>query len=114
MEGGPIAGMTTEELRKQLDKRGIKMRSIGADYKKPSESTAQTIKDAKILGATYVMVAWIPHEKGNFNSETAKKAVADFNKAGKELKEAGISLTHTTTTATNSCLTRMVHCSTIS
>lgn len=94
MEGGPIAGMTTEELRKQLDKRGIKMRSIGADYKKLSESTAQTIKDAKTLGAEYVMVAWIPHEKGNFNLETAKKAVADFNKAGKELKEAGISLTY--------------------
>jgi sugar phosphate isomerase/epimerase len=25
MEGGPIKGMATEELRKQLDKRGIKM-----------------------------------------------------------------------------------------
>ncbi|MCE7061132.1 sugar phosphate isomerase/epimerase [Dyadobacter sp. CY343] len=93
MEGGPIAGMTTEELRKQLDKRGIKMVSIGADYKKLAESSEQTIKDAKILGAKYVMVAWIPHN-GKFDLETAKKAVADFNKAGKELKEAGIELTY--------------------
>jgi sugar phosphate isomerase/epimerase len=93
MEGGPIKGMTTEELRKQLDKRGIKMVSIGADYVKLAESSAQTIKDAKTLGAKYVMVAWIPH-KGKFDLETAKKAVADFNKAGKELKEAGIELTY--------------------
>lgn len=93
MEGGPIQGMTTEELRKQLDKRGIKMVSIGADYKKLAESAEQTIKDAKILGAKYVMVAWIPHN-GKFDLETAKKAAADFNKAGKALKEAGIELTY--------------------
>ena len=93
MEGGPIKGMATEELRKQLDKRGIKMVSIGADYNALSQSTEQTIKDAKILGASYVMVAWIPHGK-TFDLETAKKAVADFNKAGKELKEAGITLTY--------------------
>ncbi|WP_205748273.1 sugar phosphate isomerase/epimerase family protein [Dyadobacter bucti] len=94
MEGGPLKGMTAEELRKQLDKRGIKMVSIGADYKLLSESTAETIKNAKIFGAKYVMVAWIPHKGGNFDLETAKKAVADFNKAGKELKEAGITLTY--------------------
>ena len=93
MEGGPIKGMSTEELRKQLDKRGIKMVSIGADYNKISESTAETIKNAKILGAKYVMVAWIPH-KAPFDLATAKKAVADFNKAGKELKEAGITFTY--------------------
>ena len=93
MEGGPIKGMSTEELRKQLDKRGIKMVSIGADYKALSESTEETIKNAKILGAKYVMVAWIPH-KNPFDLETAKKAVEDFNKAGKSLKESGITLTY--------------------
>ncbi|TLU99235.1 sugar phosphate isomerase/epimerase family protein [Dyadobacter luticola] len=93
MEGGPIKGMATEELRKQLDKRGIKMVSIGADYKLISESTAQTIKDCKTLGATFVMVPWIPH-KGAFDLATAKQAVADFNKVGKELKAAGITFTY--------------------
>ncbi|MEO6287137.1 MAG: sugar phosphate isomerase/epimerase [Dyadobacter sp.] len=93
LEGGPIKGMTTEELRKQLDKRGIKMVSIGADYKLISESTAETIKNCKILGATFVMVPWIPH-KGAFDLATAKQAVADFNKVGKELKEAGITFTY--------------------
>lgn len=91
MEGGPIKGITTEELRKQLDKRGIKMKSIGADYKMLAASTDETIRDAKILGATYVMVAWIPHNNP-FDLETAKKAVADFNRSGKILKENGITL----------------------
>jgi len=93
MEGGPINGMTTEELRKQLDKRGIKMVSIGADYKLLAQSAEETIKNAKILGAKYVMVAWIPH-KGAFDLATAKQAVEDFNKAGKALKESGITLTY--------------------
>jgi sugar phosphate isomerase/epimerase len=94
MEGGPIAGMTTEELRRQLDKRNIKMPSIGADYKKLSESADETIKNAKILGAKFVMVAWIPHDKSGFTLADAKQAVIDFNKAGKTLKEAGITLTY--------------------
>ena len=93
MEGGPINGMTTEELRRQLDKRNIKMPSIGADYKLLTESADETIKNAKILGANFVMVAWIPH-KGSFTLEDAKKAVQDFNKAGKILKENGITLTY--------------------
>ena len=92
MEGGPIKGMSTEELRKQLDKRGIKMVSIGADYASLVKSADETIKNAKILGAKYVMVPWIPHQKNNFTLENAKQAVADFNKAGKVLKESGITL----------------------
>lgn len=94
MEGGPIAGIETEELRKQLDKRGIKMVSIGADYNAIVQSADETIKNAKILGATYVMVPWIPHEKGQFTLDVAKKAVEDFNKVGKILKENGITFTY--------------------
>lgn len=94
MEGGPIKGMETAELRRQLDKRGIRMVSIGADYNELAKSTEQTIKNAKILGAKYVMVAWIPHDKSGFTLENAKKAVADFNRAGKTLKENGITLTY--------------------
>lgn len=94
MEGGPIKGMETAELRHQLDKRGIKMVSIGADYNELAKSADQTIKNAKILGAKYVMVAWIPHDKSGFTLENAKKAVEDFNRAGKTLKENGITLTY--------------------
>ena len=50
MEGGPISGMSVEELRKQLDKRGIKMVSIGADYKALAASTDGVAAD---------IVAWL-------------------------------------------------------
>jgi sugar phosphate isomerase/epimerase len=36
------------------------------------------------------MCAWIPHKSGSFNLENAKKAVEDFNQAGKVLKENGL------------------------
>ena len=94
MEGGPIKGMSTEELRRQLDKRNIKMPSIGADYTALAKSADETIKNAKILGANFVMVASIPHDKSGFTLENAKKAVEDFNRAGKILKENGITLTY--------------------
>jgi len=42
------------------------------------------------LGAKFVMTAWIPHSQGAFNLDNAKKAVEDFNAAGKVLKENGI------------------------
>jgi sugar phosphate isomerase/epimerase len=45
---------------------------------------------AKILGAKYVMCAWIPHQNNMLTFENAKKAVDDFNKAGKILKENGL------------------------
>ncbi|HEY2721363.1 MAG TPA: sugar phosphate isomerase/epimerase, partial [Chitinophagaceae bacterium] len=45
---------------------------------------------AKILGARYVMCAWIPHENGVLSFENAKKAAGDFNKAGKFLKDNGL------------------------
>jgi sugar phosphate isomerase/epimerase len=48
--------------------------------------TDQVAQDAKTLGAYYVRVAGIPH-KGNFTLADAQKAVNDFNRVGKILKQ---------------------------
>jgi sugar phosphate isomerase/epimerase len=88
-EGGAPKGMTTEEFKKLLDARNIKVPSTGAGYEAIVSDPSEVIKNAKILGATYVMVAWIPHDK-TFKIEDAKKAVEDFNKVGKTLKENGL------------------------
>ncbi|PWJ55612.1 sugar phosphate isomerase/epimerase [Dyadobacter jejuensis] len=92
MEGGPLPGISTAELRAELDKRGITMPSIGAGYNNLVADPEPTIRDAKILGAKYVMVAWIPHDKSGFDLKTAQKAVKDFNKAGKILADHGLTL----------------------
>jgi sugar phosphate isomerase/epimerase len=62
--------------------------SFGTSYDELVNNTSKVGETAQILGASFVRVAWIPHDnKVPFSIETTKKAVEDFNKAGKFLKE---------------------------
>ena len=90
LEGGVPKGFTAEEFRKLCDERGIAIPSTGSDFGQLEKNPADIVKNAKILGAKFVMCAWIPHKKGNFNLEDAKKAVTVFNSAGKVLKDSGL------------------------
>ncbi|WP_288427325.1 TIM barrel protein [uncultured Spirosoma sp.] len=90
MEGGVPQGLTADAYRKMLDQRGIKMPATGAGYEQIVADPMSVVTMAKALGASYVMVAWIPHQKGNFTLDNAKKAVADFNRVGKILKDNGL------------------------
>lgn len=87
-------GMTSEAFRKLLDERHLTSPSVGADYTELMKDPAEFARKAKIVGASYLMVAWIPHKQ--FNLEDAKKAVADFNRAGKILKDNGITFCYHT------------------
>lgn len=91
VEGPNPKGTTPEEFKQMLNDRGISIPSIGADYNLVVKDPEAFVKLAKQLGSTYVMVAWIPHSK-TFTIDEAKKAVEDFNRAGKILKENGITL----------------------
>jgi len=88
--------MAPEEFKKLCNERGITIPSAGAGYEELVKDAAGVAARTKALGATYLMCAWIPHEKGNFTLENAKKAVADFNAAGKILKENGITFCYHT------------------
>jgi len=91
MEGPNPKNISAEEFKKLLDERGISMPSIGLDYELVTTKPEEAVKQAKVFGSKYVMVAWIPH--GNtFTLDDAKKAAADFNKAGKVLADNGITL----------------------
>jgi sugar phosphate isomerase/epimerase len=89
LEGQEPKGLPPEEFRKLCNERGISIPSIGAGYDDIVRSPGDVIKQAKILGAKYVMVAWIPHGK-EFTLDDAKKAVKDFNTVGQILAEAGL------------------------
>ena len=91
IEGGG-GRMSPEEYKKLCDERGLSIPSFGAGYDQIIKNTDSIVHRAKIFGAKYVMCAWIPHTTGSFNFENAKKAVTDFNAAGKILKENGITL----------------------
>lgn len=90
LEANPPGKMTNEEFKKLCDERGLSIPSTGCGYDQLVKDPQTVANNAKALGATYVMTAWIPHERGKFNLENAKKAVADFNAGGKVLKENGL------------------------
>lgn len=89
IEGGG-GKMPAAEFRKLCNDRGITIAGTGTGYENLVKDPQAAAADAKALGASYLMVAWIPHQKGAFNLDNAKKAVEDFNTAGKVLKENGI------------------------
>lgn len=86
MEFSNLFGKTAAELRQLLDERDMFCSSFGVGYPDLVNKTQEVAENAKTLGAKFVRVAWIPHE-APFGLSDAEKAIADFNKAGKILKE---------------------------
>ncbi|HMH20398.1 MAG TPA: sugar phosphate isomerase/epimerase [Puia sp.] len=86
IEFSNLFGKTAADLRKMIDEKGIHCSSFGVGYDDLVNKTAEVAQNAKTLGASYVRVAGIPH-KGAFTLEEAQKAVEDFNRMGKILKE---------------------------
>ena len=89
LEGGP-GNLSPQQFKNLCDERGIIIPSTGAGYEELIQHPDSVVYVAKALGSEYVMCAWIPHDDGIFSFENAKKAVEDFNKAGKYLKEHGL------------------------
>lgn len=92
IEGGGTYGLPMEEYKQLLQKNGLTMISIAADFTKLDKDLPSVIEEAKAFGAKYVTCFWIPHNGDEFTIEEVKKAVEVFSKAGKILKENGISL----------------------
>ena len=88
MEGNN-AGLPLAEFRTLTEARGIKLVSLGVGYDQLMKFPDSVAEQAKILGAKFVMCAWIPHT-AQFNIDNAKKAVEDFNRVGKILKDKGL------------------------
>lgn len=86
VEFSNLFSKTASEIRKMLDEREMRCTSFGVDYANLINKTDEVGQNAKTLGASFVRVAWIPHD-GPFTIETAQKAIKDFNAAGKTLKE---------------------------
>lgn len=96
LEGNAPGNMSNEEFKKMATEKGFTIPSTGCSYDELTKDPMKIVKQAKTLGASFVMCAWIPHERGHFTLENAKKAVADFNAGGKVLKENGITFCYHT------------------
>lgn len=86
------SNLPPSQFKKLCNERGITIPSTGAGYDELVQAPDSVAWKAKALGAKYVMCAWIPHQNGVFTLDDAKKAVDVFNKAGKVLKDNGITL----------------------
>ena len=89
IEGGGTYGLPLEDFKQLLAKNKLTTISVGADFKQLDSNIQSVVSNAKAFGAKYVMCAWVPHN-GAFTLADADKAIAVFNKAGKVLKENGI------------------------
>lgn len=89
IEFSNLFGKTATEMRALLDERGMVCTSYGVSYDRLVNDVHAVAEEAKILGAKYVRVAWIPHE-APFTIEDAERAAADFNRAGEKLSSEGL------------------------
>ncbi|MDI6401370.1 sugar phosphate isomerase/epimerase family protein [Balneolaceae bacterium ANBcel3] len=89
IEFSNLFGYSAEEVRAQIDERGLRCTSLGVSYEEAVSNTRSVIERAHILGARHVRVAWIPHEPP-FDLEDVLNAAEDFNKAGKVFRDAGL------------------------
>lgn len=86
---GTNAGIGADSFRLLCTARGINLVSYGTGYEQLIKSPDSVAAKAIALGAKFVMCAWIPHTS-LFNIDNAKKAVEDFNRVGKILKDKGL------------------------
>ena len=96
IEAGAPKGVTPQEFRAMCTARGIDIVGTGAGYEQIVKDPMKVVEQAKALGSKFVMVAWIPHQRGNFTLDNAKQAVEDFNRAGKVLTDNGLTFCYHT------------------
>ena len=77
------------EFKQMCDRHKISIPSIGVSYDQLVKTPDSVASLAKLMGASYVMCAWVPHSS-IFTIDDAKKAITDFNQAGKVLKDKGL------------------------
>jgi sugar phosphate isomerase/epimerase len=89
VEGGSTYGMSMERYLEVLKDAGLRTTSMLTSYENFRDRPDTVIATAKALGVKYVGLAWYPHQ-GDFNEADARKAIADFNRFGRTMKDAGL------------------------
>lgn len=92
VEGGGSYGLPMEQYKKLLADNNLKMIAVGSDYNQLKDNPQAAVENAKAFDVKYVVCYWIPHQGDEFTFDNIKEATDVFNKAGKLLKENGISL----------------------
>jgi sugar phosphate isomerase/epimerase len=89
VEGISVAGMTAEQVRTELDARGLKAVSTHVSYDQMAKDLPGVIHEVKALGAKFAICPWIPHE-GAFDVALMRQVADDFNRWGAAFRAEGI------------------------
>jgi sugar phosphate isomerase/epimerase len=84
-------GQTAEGHRAALDKAGLRCQASHMGFERLRDDLAGTLKEAKTLGASWVVCPWIPHDDAKgFTRDDAMKAAVAFNGFAKAGKDEGL------------------------
>ena len=83
-------GKTAAEFKKLLDQNGLKCPAMIFGYDRFLDDFDAMVGEAKMYGAKYVGIAWIPHEAGKFDVAKADLVIGDFNRFAGKLKAKGL------------------------
>ena len=89
IETASFYGRDAATFRKLLEQAGLTCSSLIASYDRLSTDVEGVIRDAKTLGASYILTSGMPHQ-GELTENEVKKAAADFNEWGAKTNAAGI------------------------
>ena len=89
MEFSSTFGHPVERIRQELDDRGMQCSSYGVGYVDLQRSLGKVIAEASMLGASFVRVAWLPHQTP-FGVVDVEEAALTFNSAGQTLRDHGL------------------------
>ncbi len=89
VEGISVAGMTAEQVRTELDARGLKAVSTHVSYDQMAKDLPGVIHEVKALGAKFAICPWIPHV-GAFDVALMRRVADDFNWWGAAFRAEGI------------------------
>ncbi|MEW5979964.1 MAG: sugar phosphate isomerase/epimerase [Acidobacteriota bacterium] len=91
-----LYGRSAAELRRLLDKAGLKATAMMAPHARLARQIDSVAGDARALGAEYVVCSTIPHKQKHLVLGDCNQAAEDFNRWGKTLAESGLRLCYHT------------------
>lgn len=95
VEMGDLYGRSAPDFRRLLDKAGLKASSMMAAHARLAGEIQAVARDAREIGADYVVCSTIPHHK-HITAQDCHRAIEDFNRWGKVLAESKLRLCYHT------------------
>jgi sugar phosphate isomerase/epimerase len=91
LETGSFFGHTASEFRRMLTEHGLKVTSMGADWRRFSTAVKKVADDAGALGVEYVTTSQIPRNK-RLTLDDATRAAESLNRWGEVLADRRLRL----------------------